>query len=99
MRTSYVYRNGELYERGTEPPRNPPARSSLPCPAIRVDGMAPIRSMADGRMYDGKGAYYRSVKDAGCEIVGDDKAPFDAKPEFDPGPVIPDLKRAIQELS
>jgi hypothetical protein len=48
-------------------------RSDLPCPAIRPDSMRPIKSMADGRVYDGKSAYYKSVARAGCEIVGFDK--------------------------
>jgi hypothetical protein len=61
--------------------------------------MPAIRSHADGKIYDGKGAYYRSVTEAGCEIVGDDRSGFDRRPEFDPGPVAPDIKRAIEELS
>jgi hypothetical protein len=98
-RTTEVWRDGVFYERGTEP-RAPSRRSSLPAPAIRTDGMAPIRSHADGKIYDGKGAYYRSVKEAGCEIVGDDKAPFERRPEFVPhGSVAGDIKRAIEELS
>lgn len=102
VRETYVWREGELWLKGTEPGygRRPP-RSELPCPAIRSDGMDPIRSHADGRIYDGKGAYYRSVKEAGCEIVGDDYAPFERQKarEFTPDPVEPDIKRAIEELS
>lgn len=101
-RTSYVIRDGKLWERGTEPPRVRGPRSSLPCPAIRSDGMEAIRSMADGRLYDGKSAYYESVKRAGCEIVGDDRAPFDRRPTHEDAGigvgVAEDLKRTIEEL-
>lgn len=48
-------------------------RSDLPSPAIRPDGMPRIKSMTDGRYYDGKSAYYREVSRKGCEIVGHDK--------------------------
>lgn len=48
-------------------------RSDLPCPAIQPGSMPPIKSMADGRMYDTKRNYYRSVARAGAEIVGFDR--------------------------
>jgi len=47
-------------------------RSDLPAPYIRSDGMDPTMNHADGQMYDSKSAYYRGVKDAGCEIVGNE---------------------------
>lgn len=98
-RSSYVYRDGKVWLRGTEPPSIPVQRSGLPCPNIRPDGMQAIQSMHDGQFYDSRSGYYRSIKEAGCEIVGDDKAPFDAPREFVPDPVAPDIKRAIEELS
>lgn len=95
----YVLRDGELVEAHLAP-RLPSKRSdTVTAPYIRTDGMEAIRSMADGRVYDSKSAYYDSVKAAGCEIVGDDKAPFDKKPEFKPQGVADDIKRAISELS
>lgn len=101
-RRSFILREGRIYERGTEPPRTPPARSHLPCPAIRSDGMDAIRSMADGQFYDGKSAYYRSVKAAGCEIVGDDRAAFDRKPTHEDAGigvgVGEDMRHAISQL-
>lgn len=77
-------------------------RSHLPAPSIRPDGMSAIRSMADGQMYDGKSAYYDSVKVAGCEIVGDDQAGF-GKPRV-PDEVFGqnvgrDVKQAIDQLN
>jgi hypothetical protein len=101
-RTSYVWRDGELYERGTEPRGVPAQRSDLPCPSIRADGMDAIQSMADGQMYDGRSAYYDSVKRAGCEIVGDDRDGFGRTKTVDdliPGNIGGDIKQVIKELS
>ena len=71
-------------------------------PMVRTDAMAPIRSMLDGRMYDSKSRYYGTLKAAGAEIAGNDKAPFDRRPTaesagFGQG-VGRDIKRAIEQL-
>ena len=50
-------------------------RADLPSPAVHPGSMPAIKSMADGRMYETKRNYYRSVARAGCEIVGFDKRP------------------------
>lgn len=77
-------------------------RSDLPCPAIQPGGMRPIKSMADGRTYDTKRNYYKSVARAGCEIVGFDKewerhvpkpGMTDAQHEAD---IVKDVKAAIE---
>ena len=67
-----------------------------PAPAIRPDGMDPLRSMADGRLYDSRSAYDASVRRAGCEIVGDDRSGFRASPR--PDALGADIKRAIEQL-
>ena len=38
----------------------PRARSDLPAPMIKRDDMAPVKSMADGKMYDSKSAIRKS---------------------------------------
>lgn len=48
-------------------------RSDLPCPAIQPGSMPEIKSMVDGKRYDTKRNYYKSVERAGCAIVGFDK--------------------------
>lgn len=45
-----------------------PKRSSFPCPAIRSSGMNAIQSQADGRMYDDRNDYDRSLKAQGLRI-------------------------------
>ncbi len=48
------------------------ARSSLPCPSIISDHLDGVKNPVDGKVYDSKSAYYQAVKDAGCEIVGNE---------------------------
>ncbi len=48
-------------------------RSDLPSPAVHSGGMPTIKSMADGRYYETKRNYYKSVSRAGAEIIGFDK--------------------------
>ena len=43
-----MLRGGELVDKREVPPLNPGAAA----PMVRPDGMAPLRSMADGRIYD-----------------------------------------------
>jgi len=75
-------------------------RSDFPSPAIRPDGMSAIKSMADGRVYDGKSAYYQSVKRAGAEIVGTmDPSTYVAKPRSEreiEREIASDVQKAIQ---
>jgi hypothetical protein len=57
MRGSWVYRNGELVEKGgPKDVRLAPPRSSLPCPMIMSDAM-PACEHVDGKFYDSKSAY------------------------------------------
>jgi hypothetical protein len=93
-RTTYVLRDGELIDKRSAPPLH----AGAPAPMIRPDGMAPVRSMADGRIYESRSAYYASVRAAGCEIVGDERAPFERRPVFEPGRAGADIKAAIEQL-
>lgn len=68
-------------------------------PYIRADGMDPIRSMADGQVYDSRSAYYRSVRRADCEIVGDDRSGFGPRPQARSEGVGQSIKAAIEKLS
>lgn len=97
-RVSFVFRDGRVYERGTEPPRTPVQRSSLPCPSIRPDGMAEIKSMHDGRPYDSRSGYYNSLKRDGYAIVEEDRESFEKRPEFKSEGVEEDISRAIDQL-
>lgn len=37
------------------------------------DDMGAVQNPVDGKTYDSKSAYYRSVKDSGCVILGNEK--------------------------
>ncbi len=97
-RATYVLRNGELVDKRFAPPPPQAGRRLGSAPAIRTDGMSPIRSMADGRVYDSKSAYYASVRRAGCEIVGDDREGFGRTPGYAGDGVESDIKQAIGQL-
>lgn len=97
-RSSYVYRDGKVWLRGTEPPSIPVQRSGLPCPNIRPDGMSEIRSMHDGRPYDSRSGYYKSLERDGYAIVEESKESFEARPEFKSEGVEEDISRAIDQL-
>jgi hypothetical protein len=76
------------------------ARSHLPSPMIRPDGMGDVWNPVDGKRYDSKSQYERAVKDAGCEIVGDDKGHWSKPaPEYRPEGVKEDIKQAWDQLS
>lgn len=72
------------------------ARSDLPMPAIRSDGMDALLNHADGQIYDSRSAYERAVKDAGCEIIGNDFIEPKA-PEM-VGGLEQDIKDSIEQL-
>jgi hypothetical protein len=74
------------------------ARSHLPMPAIRADGMDPILNHANGMMYDSRSAYERGVKDAGCVIVGDDKLTPSPRPVLSDRELKQDIKTAIDQV-
>lgn len=57
-----------------------PKRSSFPCPAIRSSGMRSIQSMADGRTYDDRNDYDRSLRESGHRILEAGEKPTAPEP-------------------
>lgn len=51
----------------------PRQRSALPAPMVITDEIAPMQSMADGKVYTSKSRYYAETKARGYEIVGNEK--------------------------
>ena len=74
------------------------ARSHLPMPAIRADGMDPIMNHANGLIYDSRSAYERGVKDAGCEIVGNEKLTPKPRGVLSDRELKQDIKTAIDHV-
>jgi hypothetical protein len=97
-RETYVLRDGALVAKSQAAPHPSLGRRLGRAPYIRTDGMAPIRSMADGLMYDSKSAYERGVRAAGCEIVGDDIGGFSGPAGYQAGDVERDIHEAREQL-
>lgn len=82
---SWVYRNGEIVEKGGPLDIRPePQRSDLPIPFVASDTMDPVQSMLDGRMYTSKAALRATYKAAGVVEVGNDPARLRPKPKPTP---------------
>jgi hypothetical protein len=72
--------------------RPPPNRSTLAAPHLLRDEMAPVQSMASGRMYESKSAIRAEYKRLGVREVGNDV------PTAPPAPKRPrreDIKAAV----
>jgi hypothetical protein len=78
----------------------PDRTSSLARPHV-IGSMEPIRSMADGRIYDDKRSYEKSLARHGCEVIGFDKNWTDhVKPTYSEkaheADIVADVKKAIE---
>ena len=75
-------------------------QSQLSRPNIISDVLDSTLNHADGKHYDSKSKYYRAVKEAGCEVVGNDSSITAPKhPEYKSEGVARDIKRAIDKHS
>jgi hypothetical protein len=77
-------------------------RAGLHAPFVISDVMEDTLSHADGRHYSSKSKYYKSVKKAGCEIVGNDRSYMNPKPrkyETDSNDVKKDIKQAMDQFN
>jgi len=85
----FIRYNGEWVPASafTRPPRV--------APAIIRDSIDPLRSMADGRLYDSKSQMRRAYKELGYEELGND-APL-TPPPYKPDPtIVDDVAQAYQ---
>lgn len=96
MRERYVYREGLGAVNVLDlDPVEESKRSALSSPMIISDNMAPIRSMADGKVYDSKSSYEQGVRAKGCRVVGNDRLDRTTTQVPRAGH---DIKRAIDQL-
>lgn len=56
-----------------------------------------VLNHADGKKYDSKSAYYRAVRDAGCEVVGDDPMPVSTPSEPSESEIKRDVAQTLSE--
>lgn len=66
MRTRYRYIDGELVETDKAAPE---ARLHL-----IGDYLPNVKNPLDGKMYDSRSAYLKTVRANGCEVIGDTKS-------------------------
>lgn len=66
------------------------------------DGLDDVLNMADGKRYSSKAAYYRAVRAAGCEIVGNDTKSLKSRQRQNSDAALTglghDIKAAIEQL-
>jgi hypothetical protein len=78
------------------------ARSELSCPTVINDGLDYLFSHVDGRRYTSKRAYEKSVRAAGCHIVGNEDISKHVSPSYDEAKheadITADVCRAVAEL-
>ncbi len=97
IRGTWVYdrKTGELVPKHLYREPNP-ARSDLPSPMIIGDSLDDVVNPVNGRRYSSKSQYYKAVRSAGCEIVGNEKPSASPRPQLDdPGQ---DIKDAIEQI-
>ena len=94
-RETYVYRDGKLIPKHLAPPLHEKHAASA---YVIGDSLDYTMNPADGRRYSSKSAYYKAVRAAGCEIIGNENPAngVGQRPEMpDPGE---DVKMAIEKL-
>ena len=73
QRGTFVFRNGELVEKGGPLDIRPvAARSHLPTPYVIGDHLPDVLSHADGKVYSSKSAMRKGYKAAGVVELGND---------------------------
>ncbi len=90
-RETFVFRDGKVVEKHLARPLHEGDATFH----VISDTMAPIRSMADGKMYDSKSRYVQGVRDKGCYIVGNDRMDRSTTALPSAGATI---KRSIEQL-
>lgn len=75
----------------------PKKRGDVPTPFFVSDNLGQhLINHADGQRYDSRSGFYKAVKQAGCEVVGNE-TPKPFKPHTAKGSGA-DIKRAIEQL-
>jgi len=87
---------GEPWPPECVPPRKD-TRSGIPAPMLIPDGMEPVKSMLDGKMYDSKAALRATYKAAGVAEVGNDSSLTDPKPFKKPAPDKNKIRAALDK--
>lgn len=71
-------------------------QGELQCPMVIRDGMDPVQSMLDGKMYDSKSKLRKTYKEGGVVEVGNDPSILDPKPRPKRKPDIKGIRDAFR---
>jgi hypothetical protein len=93
-REVWVFRNGEVIPKHIAPPLHVKHAQSA---YVIGDSLDYVQNMADGKRYSSKSAYYKAVRAAGCEIVGNENPSNGVSERASLPDPIHDIKRAIGE--
>lgn len=89
MRQLFIWHEGDWVP-ANQVRRSAPSRG----PSVISDHLDGLWNPADGRHYDSRSAYFRTMKAHGCEI--DDRR-YDPKvPQYEPEGIGQDIKRAME---
>jgi hypothetical protein len=100
-RTTYVFRDGQLVEKGLVPPldgqrRGP--RSGLKTPHYISDGLPDIAHPSSGKIYSSKAAFRAETRARGLTEIGNEDFPERVEAPM-PGPSVEeDIKMAYEAL-
>ena len=95
---TFVYRNGKLVDKRTAPPKESKHGSAA---FVISDEMAPLRHMADGKLYTSKVKFRQATRAHGCVEVGEETKTLltPRKPiELDRGARREAIQRTIYEM-
>lgn len=99
MRGSWVYRNGELVEKGGPKDIRPQfARSDLPCPMLVSDAMDAAEHV-DGRFYTSKSEYRKVTKANGLIEVGTERPQPRKRPPVNDNAISDAVDKAVADYS
>ena len=100
MRGTFVLRDGELVPKHLAGPLFARGERSyaVPRPMLIRDDQPPLKSMADGRIYESKSAMRRGYRERGYEELGND-APtsYAAAPEPDPASDVIEAYKMVRD--
>lgn len=74
-------------------------RSDMPCPVVIRDAMDGVICPINGQPYDSKRAFEKTVRDAGCVIMGNEAPTTNKSPIVDVGGIEKDIATAIEQVN
>ena len=77
----------------------PVSLSDLPCPMIISDTLHDVVNPLDGKPYDSKASYYRTVRENDCQILGNETITPRDNDDIPIAPIEAEVAKAFDQLS